>query len=108
VKREQRSIYLSAARSEVFNAVLGARIAAGDWNRGRDGDVWMLEGTHSVFGPMPLDDDLRARCAAQDIHPTGPMWGRGELRSDDALELRFVLPPGAYATELLAELGDVT
>ena len=154
VKREQRSIYLSAARSEVFNAVLGARIAAGDWNRGRDGDVWMLEGTHSVFGPMPLDDDLRARCAAQDIHPTGPMWGRGELRSDDAareleaaavvpfadlragleaadmkqerralrvrvrdlawdwhggdaLELRFVLPPGAYATELLAELGDV-
>jgi tRNA pseudouridine13 synthase len=155
VKREQRSIYLSAARSELFNAVLGARIAAGDWNRGRDGEVWMLEGTHSVFGPMPLDDDLRARCAAQDIHPTGPMWGKGELRSadgvralelatvepfadlragleaadlkqerralrvrvremawdwrdDDALELRFVLPPGAYATELLAELGEVT
>ena len=36
VKREQRSIYLSAARSEIFNAVLAARIAAGDWNRGRE------------------------------------------------------------------------
>jgi tRNA pseudouridine13 synthase len=27
---------------------------------------------------------------------------------DDALELDFQLPPGAYATELLAELGDLS
>jgi tRNA pseudouridine13 synthase len=26
----------------------------------------------------------------------------------DALRLNFVLPPGAYATGLLAELGDLT
>src|SRR5690606_30815793 len=43
VRREQRSIYLSAARSVMFNAVLAARIEAGDWARGRDGEVWMLE-----------------------------------------------------------------
>ena len=70
VKREQRSIYLSAARSAIFNAVLAARIAAGEWNRGREGEVWMLDGTHSVFGPQPMDETLRARCEAQDIHPT--------------------------------------
>ncbi len=154
VRREQRSIYLSAARSELFNAVLGARITAGNWNTGDEGEVWMLDGTQSVFGPEPVTDAIHERAARQDIHPTGPMWGVGELRSqgavraaeeaavapfadlcsglegvdmkqerralrvrvrdltwdwlDDAtLRLDFALAPGAYATEVLAELGDV-
>lgn len=154
VKREQRSILLSAARSALFNAVLAARVARGDWSSGADGDVWMLDGTHSVFGPTDLDETLRERVRAQDVHPTGPMWGLGELRSsgdvraleqeatnafadlrvgleaaglkqerralrmrvpglewrwlgDDALQLSFELAPGSYATEVLAELGDV-
>ena len=154
VKREQRSILLSAARSALFNAVLAARVARGDWSSGAVGDVWMLDGTHSVFGPTDLDETLRERVQAQDVHPTGPMWGLGELRSsgdvraleqettnafadlrvgleaaglkqerralrmrvpglewrwlgDDALQLSFELAPGSYATEVLAELGDV-
>jgi tRNA pseudouridine13 synthase len=37
----------------------------------------MLEGTHSVFGPEPAAPETRARAEAQDIHPTGPMWGEG-------------------------------
>lgn len=154
VKREQRSILLSAARSALFNAVLAARIARRDWPTGGEGDVWMLDGTHSVFGPTDLDETLRQRVREQDVHPTGPMWGLGELRSsgdiraleeetvngfadlragleaaglkqerralrmrvpglqwrwlgEDALELAFELEPGSYATEVLAELGDV-
>jgi tRNA pseudouridine13 synthase len=155
VRREQRSIYLSAARSELFNTVLAERIAAGNWNTGAEGEVWMLDGTQSVFGPEPLNGELRDRVLRQDIHPTGPMWGAGELRSrervreieetalasfanlreglekadlrqerrslrvrvndlswqwlaDDALQLSFRLAPGSYATEVLAELGEVT
>jgi tRNA pseudouridine13 synthase len=81
VKREQRSIYLSAARSELFNAVLAARIDAGNWNVGAEGEVWMLDGSHSVFGPEPLSGELSERAARLDIHPTGPLWGAGELRS---------------------------
>jgi tRNA pseudouridine13 synthase len=155
VRREQRSIYLSAARSALFNAVLSSRIESGSWNTGVEGDVWMLDGTQSIFGPEPvLDEALAARLASGDIHPTGPMWGTGELRTramardievaavaafsdlregleaaglrqerrslrvrvrdlawawtDDAvLRLEFQLAPGAYATELLAELGEV-
>ena len=154
VKREQRSILLSAARSALFNAVLAARVARGDWSSGAVGDVWMLDGTHSVFGPTDLDETLRERVQAQAVHPTGPMWGLGDLRSsgdvraleqeatnafadlrvgleaaglkqerralrmrvpglewrwlgDNALELSFELAPGSYATEVLAELGDV-
>jgi tRNA pseudouridine13 synthase len=155
LRREQRGILLSAARSTLFNRALAARIEAGDWTGGRDGEIWMLDGSHSVFGPQPLDETLIARAAAQDIHPTGPMWGRGSLRSEGAtraleeavaatlpdicagleaaglkqerralrmrvgelrrewlddgdLQLAFVLPPGAYATVLLRELGRVS
>jgi len=156
VRREERSMLLSAARSELFNQVLGARVAAGHWDRGIDGEVWMLDGSRSVFGPQAHDPELDARLAAFDIHPTAPLWGRGELRSqgdaracelaavDDpvsrllragleaaglrqerratrlriqdlawtwlpeaALRLEFALPPGAYATSVLSELGTV-
>jgi len=83
--REKHGIALSAARSELFNAVLARRVAENSWNRTVDGDVFMLAGTHSVFGPEPLTDELARRIKAFDIHPTGPMWGRGELRSSDAV-----------------------
>ena len=38
--RERRGIALSAARSELFNAALAQRVAAGSWNRALDGEVW--------------------------------------------------------------------
>ncbi|HMB43532.1 MAG TPA: tRNA pseudouridine(13) synthase TruD [Luteimonas sp.] len=155
--RDQRTLLLSAARSELFNQVLAARVSNGSWNRGLPGEVWMLEGSRSVFGPEPMTDAIEARLAEFDIHPTAPLWGRGHLRStDDAraleeavlddpraqslrqgleaaglsqerrstrlrpgglrwdwldrdvLKLVFELPPGTYATTLLAELGSVT
>lgn len=83
--REKHGIALSAARSELFNAVLARRVGERNWNRALDGEVFMLAGTHSVFGPESLSDELAQRLAAFDIHPTGPMWGRGELRSGDAV-----------------------
>lgn len=151
VGRETRSMLLSAARSELFNRVLDARVADGSWERAIDGEVFMLDGRKSVFGPEPITPELEARVAAFDLHPTGPLWGRGALRStgaanalesaiaadeaglckgleeaglsqerralrvraeglawawtaDDALELRFRLPPGCYATAVLAGL----
>jgi tRNA pseudouridine13 synthase len=156
VKRDERALLLSAARSALFNRVLAARVAGGSWDRGLDGEAWMLDGSRSVFGPEPWSDALAARLERFDIHPSGPLWGRGEPRSagearalelealadpeslalragleeaglsqerratrlrpaeldwswrgGDALELRFALPAGAYATSVLAELGSV-
>ena len=86
--REQRSFALSAARSHLFNQVLAARVADGSWNQPRVGDVFMLAGTHSVFGPEPVDDAVRERMDRLDIHPTGAMWGRGALRSSGAVAER--------------------
>ncbi|KRG67882.1 tRNA pseudouridine(13) synthase TruD [Pseudoxanthomonas dokdonensis] len=84
VRREERSILLSAARSQLFNQVLATRVAADLWDRGMTGEVWSLEGSRSVFGPEPWSDELAERLARFDIHPSGPLWGVGELRSQAA------------------------
>src|SRR5690606_19878594 len=58
--------------------------------RGLEGEAWMLDGSRSVFGPEPWSDALAARLGSFDIHPSAPLWGRGELRTDGearALEL---------------------
>ena len=156
VARAQRTHLLSAARSQLFNRVLAARVAAGNWDQALDGEAWMLDGSRSVFGPEPFNEALGRRLAEFDIHPSAPLWGRGELRTAAAalelettaladaqslalragleaaglkqgrratrlrppalewawpdpttLRLRFSLPPGAYATTVLGELGAI-
>ncbi|HEY6940236.1 tRNA pseudouridine(13) synthase TruD [Dokdonella sp.] len=105
--RERRGIALSAARSELFNAVLASRVERDDWNRAVDGEVWMLDGTHAIFGPEPWSDDLARRLEAGDIHPTGPLWGRGELRSVGAVAAleRAAIAPHAAIAEGLERAG---
>ncbi|MCX7563878.1 tRNA pseudouridine(13) synthase TruD [Xanthomonadaceae bacterium XH05] len=82
--REKRSIYLSAARSVLFNRILDERIKQDTWDRPIPGDVFMLDGSHSVFGPEPVDDVLAGRIANFDVHPTGALWGMGEPRTSEA------------------------
>lgn len=79
--RHLHGILISSARSAIFNSVLAQRVASGSWEQALDGEVWMLDGSHSVFGPEPLTPELQRRVSEFDIHPTGPLWGRGELRS---------------------------
>ena len=95
VRRDQRSILLSAARSALFNQVLAARVQDGSWDAALEGEVWVLSGSRSVFGPEPWSEALAGRLAAFDIHPSGPLWGAGELRS-----------AGECATQELSALYD--
>lgn len=83
--RHLQGFALSAARSLLFNRVLAQRVREGCWDRAMAGEVWMLDGSHAIFGPLPFDETLASRLAAHDIHPTGPLWGRGVLRSEDAV-----------------------
>lgn len=86
--RHVRGLYLSAARSQLFNQVLTQRVSAGTWNRALPGEAMMLEGTHSVFVADTIDATIEQRLTAFDIHPTGPMWGRGiSLARDEALAI---------------------
>jgi hypothetical protein len=44
---------------------LDARVADRSWNTGLDGEVWMLDGSHSVFGPEPASPGLSHYVAAK-------------------------------------------
>lgn len=150
-QRNQRSLYLSAARSWIFNHVLSARIQQQTWDQRMEGDVFMFEGGSAWFAD-DASPELTTRLAALDLHPTGVLWGRGELAtqagvgeleatqaaqfpifcaglekhglkqerralrikvnelqltalSATSVRLSFSLPPGAYATILLEQLG---
>ena len=81
VQRHEQGVLLSAVRAFLFNRVLGARVGTDRWNAALEGEVWMLAGSHSIFGPEPLTSELLDRFATGDIELTGPMFGEGELRS---------------------------
>lgn len=98
VDRHRRGLYLSAARAWLFNAVLSRRIRDCSWRQGTDGDLMMLEGSHSVFSAATLDDELRARLARLDIHPSGPLWGHnGKWPSAAAWQLEQTVAAGEPA-----------
>ncbi len=84
-KRTQKSLYLSAARSWLFNQVLSHRVNTGTWNSLLQGEILRLAGTKTgQFVAEIMDVSLIDRINAMDIHPTGPLWGRGlpEVQSD--------------------------
>ena len=81
MKRHQRGIYLSAARSYIFNQVLSRRVSDKNWNQPLAGDVMQLSGSHSCFLTEAVDAVIQQRIAEHDIAPTGPLWGRGKLQT---------------------------
>jgi tRNA pseudouridine13 synthase len=74
--REQRGLLLSAARSQLFNAVLAARVCREQWSLAVTGDVLCLAGSCRQFAFDREDATLTERIAGLDVHPTGPLPGR--------------------------------
>lgn len=79
LSRNQRSMALSSARSLLFNRVLSGRIDAGCWDTPVAGDAMQLAGSHSFFIAETIDDELLQRVRMLDVHPTGPLCGRGNV-----------------------------
>jgi tRNA pseudouridine13 synthase len=77
--RDKRSIAVSAARSCLFNEILGVRVRDGTWNSLLPGEIANLDGSGSVFQVDEPDEELKRRCEEMDIHPTATLWG---LRSE--------------------------
>lgn len=96
--REARAFVLSAARSLMFNALLARRVANGSWARLLPGELVNLAGRNSWFAAGAIDAELEARLARRDLHPTGPLAGRGPAPSDLA---------GALEAEVLAGFGEL-
>lgn len=87
--RNRRGLLVSAARSWLFNRVLSERIARACWSTALAGDLLMLDGSNSVFPEeRESGDRLDRRLGRLELHPTGPMPGRGGIRpTGAALEL---------------------
>ncbi len=80
VSRNRRSIYLSAARSYLFNHMLSHRVNNNTWNQALVGDVLMFDNSHSFFKVEALDASILQRVDSLDAHPTAALWGKGETQ----------------------------
>ncbi|MFE8031948.1 tRNA pseudouridine(13) synthase TruD [Thiohalocapsa marina] len=86
--RHQRGLWLSAARSQLFNEVLATRVQQRTWRQALPGERLQLFGSHSHFLAEQIDDDIRARVDSGDLQPTGPLFGAGgPLTTADVADL---------------------
>ncbi len=101
--RTQRGLYLSAARSALFNRVLAGRVRDGTWCAPRAGDVMQLDGRSACFLFDPDDPTLMTRLDALELHCTGPLCGRGDPLVRDtvlAAETEWLAPWRAWRAGL--------
>jgi len=94
--KHKRSLYLSAARSWLFNCILSERIKQNVWDARLPGDVFMLDGKSACFkDDLTKDekaddasDELNRRLARNEVHPTAILWGEGDvMTTSQAAEL---------------------
>lgn len=86
--RNKRGLYLSAARSFLFNLMLAQRLEKNLWEHIVPGDCVGLSGSKSYFVCDKIDDELKQRLAQADIHISGWLAGIQKSQSESkALEL---------------------
>lgn len=76
--RHERGLLYSTARSFLFNQVLARRVQEGTWNRPLPGDAFMFSSSHSFFRAPEITPEIAERARRGEIHPSGPLWGKGE------------------------------
>ncbi len=79
IKRQQRGIYLSAARSYLFNHILAHRVKNNHWDQVLENDILMFTDSKSYFKAEIVDAELRQRVNNGILHPTGCLYGKGEI-----------------------------
>jgi tRNA pseudouridine13 synthase len=78
-KKFLKGMYFSTVRSWIFNMVLAQRVRQGNWNQPLEGDVFWLNESKRYFLADKIDFEIEKRCREFDIHPTGPLYGEGDL-----------------------------
>lgn len=85
--RYLRGMYYSAARSYLFNLLLSYRVTRKTWDQAIPGDAMILNGSRSFFVAEEIDENILQRLARGDIHPSGPLWGKGPLATQGEAQL---------------------
>jgi tRNA pseudouridine13 synthase len=114
--RRNRDIYLSAARSYMFNHLLSDRITKGDWDEISEFETGQLYGMSR--DPRPGEDLLPLECESwcNGLQKLRVKTGSRNLKlkakdlrwefDGDTVQLSFCLPAGSFATSLLREVLD--
>lgn len=76
-----RGLLLSAARSQVFNAVVAERMARGMWDQALTGEVYGFPDNGTILLIENQRGDEVQRFAEGKVELTAPLWGIGELHS---------------------------
>ncbi len=83
-----RGLLLSAARSQLFNAVVTERLLGGIWDVPLAGEVFGFADNRTVLLPDRQWGDEARRFESGVVEITGPLWGIGDLQSTgEVLEL---------------------
>jgi len=77
IKKQQRGLYLSSARSWIFNQILSERIQQQNWLSPMLGEVYMLNGKSACFVSENNEEELQ-RMQKHEINLTACLWGEGE------------------------------
>jgi tRNA pseudouridine13 synthase len=85
LSRNLRGMYLSAARSYLFNQIVSQRVENASWNQALEGDLLMFTDSHSFFKADLSDATVAERITTLDTHPTAALWGRGELETSESI-----------------------
>jgi len=81
IKKQQRGLYLSSARSWIFNQVLSQRIQQKNWLTPLAGEVYMLNGKSACFVSEATQEEQQ-RLNNNEINLTACLWGDGESMAD--------------------------
>ena len=75
--KKLKGLFISAARSELFNQILNYRIEE-DLFKPLDGDAFVLKGSHSFFVEAQVQAETIERFNQGDVLLSGAMFGAGE------------------------------
>jgi tRNA pseudouridine13 synthase len=124
--RQKRGLFISAARSYLFNLVLSERVRRGDWSKALPGDplvageasgpLWGRGRSLAQAATLALETDLleewqewchglehlglNQERRALILRPHDMSW----CCNENVLSVTFSLPPGGFATAVLREL----
>ncbi len=75
--RHIRGLYLSAARSWLFNRVLSVRVAENSWLEALPGEALIQPHSRSALSLRVISGEIRERINKGFLLPSAPLWGSG-------------------------------
>jgi tRNA pseudouridine13 synthase len=105
--RNKKGLYLSAARSYLFNLMVAKRLALHCWDQAVLGDCLSLSGTHSYFICDNVNSEINRRLKSGDVQISGVLVGKQKSQAmQRALEIEsLVLEDYKIWTEGLEAAG---